>query len=415
MAEITSENQLQGRHICILSRRQLKFDARLARAAQSLAGAGAKVSLVVVSAEEPEERHYRSDAGYEVYLIPRRPPKLIRRGSDGKIRPGLFGALWRYLRGAGSLYRMGLRSWQLDADVYQASDLQPLPVGWLVSLTRKKPLIYEAREISSDREAFQRFSRLVFLVERFFARRAVGFFTTTRSRAEHFTEHYKLREVGVVQNRPPYSAAVDTGVLRRRLGLDECVVICLYQGGLQQGRGLKEVLHAAVEVPEAHFVFLGAGALEEDLKRTADDLGVSERTHFLAPVPFSELPEWTASADIGLQLIQNTCLNHYTTDSNKLFEYAMAGLPVIASDFPEIRAVLDEWGFGKLIDPADHDAVVASLRELITNSARRKELAARAKQAAKHLDWKSQVPDLLAVYEKALVRYASGQMAIQRL
>ena len=49
-------------------------------------------------------------------------------------------------------------------------------------------------------------------------------------------------------------------------------------------------------------------------------------------VPLSKLLAWTTSADIDAQPIRSTCLNHLSTNSNKLFEYAMAGLPGVASD-----------------------------------------------------------------------------------
>jgi glycosyltransferase involved in cell wall biosynthesis len=295
---------------------------------------------------------------------------------------------------------MARRAWKLNADAYHASDLQPLPFAWIVSVLRRKPLIYEAREISTDREAFQGFSGLVGLFEGFLARRAEGFITTTQMRAEYFEDRYGLERVTVVQNRPPYKAPVESDHLRKALALGSSEVICLYQGGLQQGRGLPELLRAATEVPNAHFVLLGAGLMESDLKRLAKELELEDRVHFLPPVPFSELHAWTASADVGVQLLQNTCLNHYTTDSNKLFEYAMAGLPVVASDFPEIRAILDQWGFGIPVDPADHERVVAVLKRITQSHADREMLSAAAKRAAKHLDWASQKPALLEAYAR---------------
>jgi glycosyltransferase involved in cell wall biosynthesis len=155
-------------------------------------------------------------------------------------------------------------------------------------------------------------------------------------------------------------------------------------------------------VPDAHFVFLGSGRLAESLRAQAGSAGLSGRVHFIDAVPWRELHEWTASADAGLQLLQNTCLNHYTTDSNKLFEYAIAGLPVIASDFPEIRRIVEDWGFGLLVDPADKDAVVRAMQRLSEDSGLRERLADAAINAAPHLTWRSQAPALLVLYRNVL-------------
>ncbi len=389
-----------------MTRQALAYDARLARTAEALVAAGARVSVVAATTDPGVDAAATEGGRFEVHLFPRPAPKPLRRSGSGVARPSLFEALGRYLRSTACLIRMSAQAWALRADIYHSCDLTPLPAAWLVSALRRKPLIYEAREISTDREAYQRFSTAVARVEGFFARRSDGFITTTGMRAQHFREAYGLTDVAVVQNRPVYTTRRSGNRIRQRAGLDDSEIVCLYQGGLQQGRGLPELLQASVRVPKAHVVFLGRGALADDLTAMARDLGIADRVHVLPAVRFEELPEWTASADVGIQLLQNTCLNHYTTDSNKLFEYAMAGLPVLASDFPEIRKILEEWGFGLLVDPADEAAVVAALTRLTEDPELRARLSEAALNAAPHLDWSSQVPALLSAYVTALRRSA---------
>jgi glycosyltransferase involved in cell wall biosynthesis len=149
-------------------------------------------------------------------------------------------------------------------------------------------------------------------------------------------------------------------------------------------------------LPQAELVLIGDGPQRHTLEAATADIAV--RVHFVGQVPLAELPAWTASADIGVQTLRNTCLNHYTTDSNKLFEYVMAGLPVVASDFPEIRAVVAEWDLGALVDPDDTNAVREALRRLIDDEALRRRLATNARRARDSLDWSSQAPKLLELY-----------------
>lgn len=403
MAHDPSSGQLFGKHICILTRRDLDRDSRIARMNSAFVDAGAKVSVVATTWKDDLPR-FESRDGCDIYRLTRPRPKPLGTRDGATINPSVFGAFWRSIRGLFGMARMFFLAWRLNADAYHASDLQPLPVGWLVAMLRRRPLVYEAREISTDREAYQRFRHWVGWVEGFFARRASGFITTTGMRARHFVEAYGIPSPTVIQNRPVYNEPRSSQRLREALVLDEGAVLCLYQGGLQQGRGLPEILEAAVDVPGAHFVFLGDGNLRELLVDRSRQLNLQQRVHFLESVPFGDLSGWTASADIGLQLLQNTCLNHYTTDSNKLFEYAMAGLPVVASDFPEIRAVVQEWEFGMLVDPADRLQVVRALNQLVESAANRERLSTAARKAARNLQWQTQVPALIDLYLRVLSR-----------
>ena len=181
----------------------------------------------------------------------------------------------------------------------------------------------------------------------------------------------------------------------------------LYQGGVQQGRGLERLGRVAAEVPNAYFVFIGGGRLDGSLRRIVEELQLEQRVRFIPTVALAELPSYTASADIGVQPIENTCLNHYTTDSNKLFEYVQAGLPVVASDLPEIRRVVREHDLGVLVPEGDSVALAAALRDLVGDEGKRQYYASQSRKAASVLNWESQEHELLALYERVLSNRAS--------
>jgi glycosyltransferase involved in cell wall biosynthesis len=220
-------------------------------------------------------------------------------------------------------------------------------------------------------------------------------------RAEVFAAQYGITRTTVLQNRPEAPASEQAAVnLHRSLEIPDGQLIFLYQGGLQQGRGLEQILDAAAETDGACFVFIGSGALDPALRAKAAQLGIEDRVRIHAAVPWQELASWTAGADVGLQLLQNTCLNHYTTDSNKIFEYAVAGLPVVASDFPEIRKIVSSWGFGLLVDPSNHQELVERFRALVSDEPLRQQLKEAALRAAPELTWNTQAPLLIDLYEK---------------
>ena len=113
----------------------------------------------------------------------------------------------------------------------------------------------------------------------------------------------------------------------------------------------------------AVLIFLGDGPLKESLVQEVQTLNVAERVLFLDPVPPDTLLETTASADIGVSLLEDTCLNHRYALPNKLFEYLMAGIPVLTSELPEMENVVLGSNVGRVVRPENPQEVAGALQE----------------------------------------------------
>jgi len=292
-------------------------------------------------------------------------------------------------------------------NVIHAHDVNTLPTAWLASRLCGATLVYDAHEISTSREGYSSFRKLVAMVEQVLMPQAAGTITTTEARAKFFARAYGVPRPVVLQNRPRVQQVMRSDRIRVELKLDQPWPIIVYQGGIQQGRGLERLARVAADVPNAYFVFIGGGRLDSSLRRIVEELQLEQRVRFIPTVALAELPNYTASADIGVQPIENTCLNHYTTDSNKLFEYVQAGLPVVASDLPEIRRVVREHDLGVLVPEGDSVALAAALRDLVGDEGKRQYYAAQSRKAASVLNWESQEHELLALYERVLSNRAS--------
>ena len=259
-------------------------------------------------------------------------------------------------------------------------------------------LVYDAHEISTSREGYSSFRTMTACIERWLMPRAQGTITTTDARAKFFARAYKVARPTVLQNRPRHSAVDSSDTIRNTLGITDSAPIVLYQGGIQQGRGLDLLVRAAEKVDGAYFVFVGSGRLVRELEELTQELGIEQRVRFIPTVSLDELPHYTASADIGVQPIKNTCFNHFTTDSNKLFEYVMAGLPVIATNLPEIRKVITRFDLGSLVPPGDLEALMVAVQRLVSDSELRKRYAANARAASERLSWEEQEHKLVELY-----------------
>jgi glycosyltransferase involved in cell wall biosynthesis len=117
---------------------------------------------------------------------------------------------------------------------------------------------------------------------------------------------------------------------------------------------------------------MGWGKLEEEMRRIADSLkmknpDLDQRIRFVPKVKQTELPLWTCGASLGAIPYENTGLNHWYCNPNKLWEYPNAGVPIIASPFPELRKTIEDnqigWMLPDPLHPRDIAAVVNKLTE----------------------------------------------------
>lgn len=403
-------------------------DARVLKEAETLAGCGHHVTVFALLQPGETPEHEVLAPGLEVTRISRTPLKALRGlfQPDGTRAPrpveaGVGGAFVdtplksSRLRRAGEvvsrsaihvgLYRAMVAS---RPDVVHSHDVNTLPTAWAAARRAGARLVYDAHEISTDREGYRELRGLIGWAEKRLMPKADATITTTEMRAKFFARAYHVPRPLVLQNRPRFQETPPGTLIRDRLGLDDGLPVVLYQGGLQPGRGLEDLVAAMPDLPPCHLVYIGGGRLLTALKGMAADRGLEGRVHFVPTQPLAGLLAWTASADIGVQPIRNTCLNHLSTDSNKLFEYAMAGLPVAASDFPEIRRVVRAHDIGLLFDPETPGALTEALGRLVADADLRARLAANARAAARALSWEAQEGELAGLYDRVLALRAAG-------
>jgi len=408
---------LYSKKIAMVVWNEFRNDARVLKEAETLQFSGFQVTVYALHTPGITQEFETLSSGVRVVRVARSPLWKLRKGKDHSVVAGssaenkavgpigkmsisrqvlrIVARLWTHF---GLIYKM-VKS---QPDVVHAHDVNTLPTAWLVSVLTRSPLIYDAHEISTDREGYSSFRSVVGWVEKHLMPRAVGTITTTDIRAKFFARAYGISRPLVMQNRPRYVLVERSERIRNELNFQETWPVVLYQGGLQQGRGLENLVEAASQVPNAYFVFIGGGRLELPLKEQTARLGLEDKVHFIDTVSLDELPQYTASADIGVQAIENTCLNHYSTDSNKLFEYMMAGLPVIATSLPEIRKLVLEHDLGLLVASGDTNELASAIRCLVGNSDMRQKFGENSAIAAQQLNWEGQEGALLTLYKDVL-------------
>ena len=161
--------------------------------------------------------------------------------------------------------------------------------------------------------------------------------------------------------------------------------VVLYQGSIAQGRGLLSLIGSLAHLPDNVYLAM-VGPQEPEFvsqaRHTAGEAGVQDRILWFDAVPRQQLDSFTVSADVGVMFYEPTCRNNYLCAPNKLYDYMMAGLPVVASDLPEPRRVLDETGAGVAVDSSQPNAIAAGIRHVLSNRKRWEAMSAEGRQAA---------------------------------
>ncbi len=192
--------------------------------------------------------------------------------------------------------------------------------------------------------------------------------------------------------------------LRRRLGIPQAALVAAFAATLDRAHHFKR-LDVAIEAiarvaePPVHLIVAGGGELLEGYRSRAQAAGVARRVHFLGAVPHAELPAVLRAADLFL----------LTTEPPESFgivliEAMACGLPVIASDYPGVRAVVDEPETGLLVPLGDPQAVAVALRGLAEagpEARRRMGQAGRAK-AERLWAWPRLLDRMDAAYAAAI-------------
>lgn len=286
-----------------------------------------------------------------------------------------------------------------------AHDLPTLPAAVQLARDTGAALVYDSHELWCE-QGFSRGERLRWeALERACIGRCQGVVTVNPSIAAELQRRYGLAHVGVVMNAEhPLRYEQPPRLFHACFGLPDPARVLLYQGGLMPGRNLEVLLDAfaSMPLPEWHLVMMGDGPRLEALQQRARTGAAAARIHFRPAVAQHELLRYSASATVGLVPYRGDCLNNLYCTPNKLFEFVAAGLPVIASDLPELSRLVRGHGFGTTIPFDDARAAAAALHPLLADEARLQQWREAALEARETLCWRVEGARFVAEVDAAL-------------
>lgn len=380
--------------VSMLLRNPYTHDTRVEKEARSLRGAGYAVTIVAEAANGLPRRETKD--GVSVIRVPRRGRRI---------------RFLRYLIQRHDLMRALERT---RPDIIHAHDTDTLEPVASVAKRLGVPFVYDAHDLwlgrifrGRSRVYVRLFKAFFGWIERTMLPQAAAWVTVSKPIARHLERTYGIGPVHVVANLPERREGELKARQLRDLpgaeGVPADAPIILYVGGVMSGRGIEGLIEALPDVPGAHVIFLGGGGGPHApaIIELAQRLGVADRVHMLPPVPPDQVIPYAASAMIGVSAAIPTCLNYFYSMPNKLFQPMAAGVPVLASDFPQVREVVADEGAGVVVDMTKPADIAAVLREVIADPGRAAEMGRNGRRAVEErYNWDTAGGVLVDIYRR---------------
>lgn len=337
-----------------------------------------------------------AQAGYRVRLVgrerPQSEPLVDRAFEQRRLRCWFERGKLFYLE-----YNLRLFFYLLGAtfDAVCAVDLDTILPGLLIARAKRKVCIYDAHEYFTETPEVERrpaIRRIWEAVAAFAIPRVDAAYTVGAGLAEIFEQRYR-KPFAVIRNVPfrqPDIAQPDP----------EKPPVILYQGVLNEGRGLEQVIRAMQQIEGAALWLAGEGDLSAALRQMVVTLGVESRVRFLGYLQPEALRAVTLQASIGLNLLENRGLSYYYSLANKAFDYIQAGLPSIQMNFPEYKKINDSNEVFFLIDDLEPETIVEAINLLLQNEHLYQKLRANCLEARAIFCWEQEATELVRIYKK---------------
>lgn len=286
-------------------------------------------------------------------------------------------------------------------DVMHCHDLNALHLGVISKLfNRNLKVIYDAHEYETEVNYLVGFKqKLARVTERFLIKYADAVITVSDAIADEYVRLYNIPKPYLVLNTPPFKEVEKKDIFRETFSIDKVQTIFLYQGNLSRGRGVEVVLETfkCLDNKNSVIVFMGYGELKNLILEYQKE---HDNIYFHEAVNPNILLNYTSSADFGISMIEDICLSYRYCLPNKMFEYIMAGVPVIVSNLPEMKKLVEKYGVGVVAKENSQEALSEAI--ILASSLDKGHVQKRLNSVKSIYNWEEQERVLISLYRGVL-------------
>ena len=303
-------------------------------------------------------------------------------------------------------------------DIIHAHDFITVPAALSCAKKNNAKVIFDAHEIEADRVGSNDNLSLWNLKRelRRYLPKIDALITVNQSAINFYSEEYNISHIpqAIIYNSPVTKSSDhdSDGVehalnLREKLKIPEKDILFVYTGIIGITRGVPEIVEAMKPVSGTHLCIMGPqrNNILKEFNAHVSTLNMDERVHILPPVPHDIVTETIKSADISIMFILPSCLNYIYCLPNKLFEAAMAGLPIVGPDLPEVERFITGEGIGVIVKAGDIKDLTRAIAETAQDPLRFRPDAQKLQALREKWSWSAQEKTLVPFYKRVLARH----------
>lgn len=339
------------------------------------------------------------NAGYEVLLVGRK----LRLSKPLQNHPFEQKRLFCYFT-KGKLfyveYNIRLFFFLLfqKADILCGIDLDTILPAFLIAKFKRVPFVYDAHEYFTQLEEVVTrplIRKTWESLENMVVPRVKYAYTVSEGYADLFEKRYGMkfeiiRNATVLKEYKFKYPDPDAVVNNSRY--------ILYQGSVNFGRGLENLIEAMQDIDSKLFV-CGKGDILSNLQILTTKLNMDDKISFFGFVEPEPLREYTAEASVGITLFSNIGLSNHFSLANRFFDYLHSGVPQVAMSYPEYKKFNEKYEVALLIDDLNTETITAAVNRLLNDKAYYQKLKNNCLEARREFNWQNEEKKLLNFYE----------------
>lgn len=372
-------------------------DSRIIKEANSLGKSGYEVKVLALYREG-----LKQEESFEHFTV-----KRMYLSTREKLGKSKFSQVFKFIEFKNKCIKFAK---EFKPDAVHCHDVYTLPIGEKIynNFNKKIKFVYDSHELWSEASNNKTMPKVLLnyqnKLEAKIIKNCDNVITVSDSIAHHLKKIYSLNFIPQVIRNIPYKREIkQRNLFRERFNIKDNQKIILYQGAVASGRGIELLLDAVSKMNDDFvLVVLGNGDKVNKYKAMSTEKHLEQKVFFHEAVSPEVLVNYTASANLGMCLINNYCLSYYYCLPNKMFEYIQAEIPIICSDFPDMRKVIDEYQIGEVANPEDADSVSMAIIKILKDDKIYNFYKKNCENAKIELNWQVEEKKLVNLYKNLL-------------